>query len=173
MKEKVLSIKPSTSPRYGDRIVSAEDSYEIVTDKCGNRITMAEHKKLYPYIAANEVTWKVSTNIRDFSFTVPAKYVWNGADIPRLLWSFVDSKDSPKYKVPSMIHDFLLEFKESIYKNVLNECMSVKDFRRLTSLIFRQAIKDYGTGTVKSNIMSACVQAFQSTVKRGKWELGA
>lgn len=171
MKEKVLSIKPSVMPRYGDRNIKCADYHTIVTDKKGNRITLAEHKKLYPYIVVNEVTWTVSTTLRDFSFTIPAEYVWNGADIPSFLWMFVGSKDCPQFKVPSMIHDFMLEFKEYIYKNVLCECMSVADYRRLTSLTFRQSLKDYGTKTVKSNIMSGCVQAFQATFNRGEWKI--
>lgn len=171
MKEKILSIKASTPPRYGDRNISDEDFKITVQDKKGNRITLAEHKKLYPYVVANEVTWTVSTTIRDFSFTIPAGYLWNGADIPRLLWFFVGSKDSPQFKVPSMIHDFMLEYKDYIYINVLCKCMSIADFRRLSSLIFRQSLKDYGTRTVKSNVMSGCVQGFQATINRKEWKI--
>lgn len=171
MKEKILSIKASAPPRYGDRIPFDNDNKTIVKDKKGKRITLAEHKKLYPYIVANEVTWTVSTTIRDFSFTIPAGYFWNGADIPRVLWLFVGSKDSPQFKVPSMIHDFMLEYKDYIYINVLCKCMSIADFRRLSSLTFRQSLKDYGTITIKSNIMSGCVQAFQATINRNEWKI--
>lgn len=171
MKEQVLSIKYSEYPIYFDRQQEEKDDEIIVLDKKGNRITLAEHKKLYPYEVKNEVTWTVSTTLRDFSFTIPAGYVWNGADIPRLLWIFVGSKDSPEFKIPSMIHDFMLEFKEYIYSNVLMKSISVKDFRRLTSLTFRQSLKDNGTKTVKSNIMSGCVQGFQAIFNRKEWNI--
>ncbi len=171
MKEQVLSIKYSEYPIYFDRQQEEKDDEIIVLDKKGNRITLAEHKKLYPYEVKNEVTWTVSTTLRDFSFTIPAGYVWNGADIPRLLWVFVGSKDSPEFKIPSMIHDFMLEFKEYIYSNVLMKSISVKDFRRLTSLTFRQSLKDNGTKTVKSNIMSGCVQGFQAIFNRKEWNI--
>lgn len=171
MKEQVLSIKYSEYPIYFDRQQEEKDDEIIVLDKKGNRITLAEHKKLYPYEVKNEVTWTVSTTLRDFSFTIPAGYVWNGADIPRLLWVFVGSKDSPEFKIPSMIHDFMLEFKEYIYSNVLTKSISVKDFRRLTSLTFRQSLKDNGTKTVKSNIMSGCVQGFQAIFNRKEWNI--
>lgn len=171
MKEKVLAVTASTPPRYGDRIIECEDFHKIVTDKKGNRITLAEHKRLYPYYVENSVIWTISTNLRDFSFTIPAEYVWNGADIPSFLWVFVGSKDCPQFKVPSMLHDFLLELKEYIYNNVLFKSISVSDYRRLTSLIFRQALKDYGTKTIKSNIMSGCVQIFQTTFNRKEWSI--
>lgn len=171
MKEQVLSIKYSEYPIYFDRQQEEKDDEIIVLDKKGNRITLAEHKKIYPYEVKNEVTWTVSTTLRDFSFTIPAGYMWNGADIPRILWVFVGSKDSPEFKIPSMIHDFMLEFKEYIYSNVLMKSISVKDFRRLTSLTFRQSLKDNGTKTVKSNIMSGCVQAFQTTFNHKEWNI--
>lgn len=172
MKEKVLAVTPNTPPRYGDRVPECEDFHKIVTDKKGNRITEAGHKRLYPYCVENAVIWTISTTQRDFSFTIPAGYVWNGADIPPFLWMFVGSKDSPQFKVPSMLHDFMLEFKEYIYNNVLCKSITVPEYRRLTSLIFRQALKDYGTRTVKSNIMSGCVQAFQATFNRKDWGIG-
>lgn len=172
MKEQILAITPNNPPRYGDRFITCDDFHKITTDKNGNRITLAEHKRLYPYIVGNEIIWTVSTTLRDFSFTIPAEYIWNGADIPRFLWFFVGSKDSPQFKVPSMLHDFLLEYKDYIYNNVLCKKMSVKEYRRLTSLIFRQSLKDYGTKTVKSNIMSGCVQAFQATLNRKEWRIG-
>lgn len=171
MKEQVLSINYTEYPIYIDRKPEENDDKVIVLDKKGNRITLAEHKKLYPYEVKNEVTWKISTTLRDFSFTIPAGYVWNGADIPSLLWVFVGSKDSPEFKIPSMIHDFMLEYKEYIYTNVLRESISIKDFRRLTSLIFRQSLKDNGTKTIKSNIMSGCVQAFQAIFNRKEWNI--
>ena len=49
--------------------------------------------------------------------------------------------------------------------------ISVKDFRRLTSLTFRQSLKDNGTKTVKSNIMSGCVQGFQAIFNRKEWNI--
>lgn len=171
MKEQVLSINYTEYPIYIDRKPEENDDKVIVLDKKGNRITLAEHKKLYPYEVKNEVTWKISTTLRDFSFTIPAGYVWNGADIPSLLWVFVGSKDSPEFKIPSMIHDFMLEFKEYIYSNVLMKSISVKDFRRLTSLTFRQSLKDNGAKTVKSNIMSGCVQGFQAIFNRKEWNI--
>lgn len=171
MKEKVLAIKYSVEPDFKDRKIYYGDKKVVDYDKKGNKITLADHKKLYPYVVDNEVTWTIITTHRDFSFTIPAGYVWNGADIPRFLWFFVGSKDSPEFKEPSMIHDFMLEFKEYIYNNVLLKKITIKEYRRLTSLIFRHSLKMNGTKTVKSNIMSGAVQFFQSTFNRKEWKI--
>lgn len=169
-KEKVLSVVYDVKPDYFDRHVESGDEKIIVYDKKGNRITLAEHKELYPYQLRNEVRFTIETTKRTFLFTIEVGYVWNGADIPPILWFFVGSKDDPKFKVPSMVHDYLLEFKFDILKEVLNDEISIKEYRRLTSLIFRQLLKDDGTKTIKSNIMSGAVQFFQATINAREWK---
>lgn len=169
-KEKVLSVVYDVKPDYFDRHVEYGDDKIIVYDKKGNRITLAEHKELYPYQLRNEVRFTIETTKRTFLFTIEAGYVWNGADIPPILWFFVGSKDDPKFKIPSMIHDYLLEFKFEILEKVLNNEISVKEYRRLTSLSFRQSLKDEGTKTIKSNIMSGAVQFFQATINAREWK---
>ena len=69
-----------------------------------------------------------------------------------------------------MIHDYLLEFKQHIMVNVLNKTMSIKEYRRLTSLIFREKIKNQGTGTIKANIMAWCVDVFQMSFNKKEWK---
>lgn len=171
MREKVLTVNFNTEPIYHDRHIKPGDEKIIVEDKKGNKITLAEHKKLYPYKLDNDVIFTIETTIRKFSFTIPKDYCWNGADIPPILWFFVGSKDSPEFKVPSLVHDFMLEFKSYIYKNVLCQMISMPEYRRLTSLAFRDLLKTYGTKTIKSNIMSGFVQIFQATLNRNEWNL--
>lgn len=160
-KEKVLSVVLKPRAKYHDRNINKKDYDVIIDDKTGNKITLAEHKRKYPYKVDKDFIVNVQTTHRKFSFTVPVDYCWNGADIPRALWFFVGSKDNPEFKVPSCVHDFLLEFKDYIYKNVLREEITVSQYRRLTSLIFRELLKQYGTKTVKSNIMASAVAGFQ------------
>lgn len=171
MKEKVLAVTFNTEPIYHDRHVKFGDDKIIVENKKGNKITLAEHKKLYPYKLDNDVICTVRTTLRVFSFTIPHDYCWNGADIPSLLWVFVGSKDNPEFKIPSMVHDFILEFKSYIFKNILCQMITINEYRRLTSLIFRDLLKTYGTKTVKSNIMSGVVQGFQATFNRKEWNI--
>ena len=65
-----------------------------------------------------------------------------------------------------MLHDYLLEFKVFILNEILYKSMTPKEYRRLTSLIFRHVIKEQGTNTIKANIMSWCVDVFQIINKR-------
>jgi hypothetical protein len=171
MREKVLAVTFDKEPIYHDRVVKPGDEKIIVEDKKGNKITLAEHKKLYPYKLDNAINCFIATNKRSFSVDIPADYCWNGADIPSILWAFVGSKDAPCFKVPSLVHDYLLEFKSPIYILILKNKITVAEYRRLTSLIFRDLLKTYGTKTIKSNIMSGAVQIFQATFNRKEWKI--
>ena len=169
-REKVLFINFDNEPQTRDRRIEDKDYKILVQDKKGNTITLAEDKKLYPFKIDNAVIVTVATNRRVIKFVIPADYRWNGADIPKCTWSLVGSQFNPEFKIPSMIHDFMLEFKQEIYLTLDND-VSIADYRRLTSLAFRQALKDEGVKTVKSNIMSGCVQIFQATINRGEWNI--
>lgn len=169
-KEKILSVKTDVIPIFYDRRIEHGDEDIIVKDKKGNRITLAEHKKLYPYELGNDVQITTETTKRSFTFTIKAGYFWNGADIPPFLWFFVGSKDNPEFKLPSMIHDYMLEFKFLILEETLKDEISIKEYRRISSLVFRQALKNDGTKTIKSNIMSGAVQLFQATLNRREWD---
>lgn len=168
-REKVLYIVFDKEPETRDRHIYPKDRTIAVIDKKGNVITLEEDKKLYPFKIDNTVKCTIQTNYRTIEFTIPQEYRWNGADIPKLLWVFVGSQYNPEFKIPSMIHDFMLEFKADIFKNLIN--ITLPEYRRLTSLAFRQALKDSGVRTIKSNIMAGAVQGFQATFNRKEWDI--
>ena len=168
-REQVLFINYDNVPETRDRKVYIQDYSIEAQDKEGNIITLAQDKRLYPYKLDNTVNVTIQTTRRVIKFEIPANYRWNGADIPKLLWTCVGSQHNPEFKVPSMLHDYMLEFKAEILSNLFD--FSVPEYRRITSLTFRQALRDEGVKVIKSNIMSWFVQVFQATVNRGEWDL--
>ncbi len=154
-KEQVKDIEFSTVPDVRIRVILKTDIKEVI-----------ENKKKYPFELNNSTDVKISTTKRTFSFTIFSGYTWNGADIPRLFWRIIGSRCDNDFLIASMLHDYLLEFKYYMLEEVLKHQMSVKEYRRLTSLIFRHVIKEQGTNVVKANIMSWCVDVFQMLNKR-------
>ena len=71
-----------------------------------------------------------------------------------------------------MVHDFMLQFKKYILKEVLHNDISISEYRRLTSLIFRELLKNQGTHEIKANIMSYAVDVFQHYFNRKQWKVG-
>lgn len=149
-KEKIEDINFSDILDVRIRVISEEDTKELI-----------KNKKKYPFELFNTVNVYIETTKRNFCFNVFNGYTWNGADIPRFLWRLVGSRTDNDFLVASMIHDYLLEFKVYIMKEVLKGSITKREYRRLTSLIFRELIKKQGTNTIKANIMSWCVDVFQ------------
>ncbi|MBE7705419.1 MAG: DUF1353 domain-containing protein [Cyanobacteria bacterium SIG29] len=158
MKEQILSVSFDSIPDVRVRVIDKEDVDEI-----------KKQKKKYPFELFNSIKVFIETSRRSFQFTIFNGYTWNGADIPRFFWRIIGSRTDNDFLVASMLHDYLLEFKKYILKEVLKGEISVKEYRRLTSLIFRHIIKEQGTNTIKANVMSWCVDVFQM-FNKGAWK---
>ena len=157
-KEKINDIIFSDILDVRIRVINDEDSKVII-----------KNKKKYPFELFNTVTVKIITTKREFKFDIFKGYTWNGADIPRFLWRLVGSRTDNDFLIASMLHDYLLEFNVFIMKEVLNGEITKREYRRLTSLIFRELIKKQGTNVIKANVMSWCVDVFQMCNIRS-WE---
>lgn len=172
-KEKVLKVafNKSLDGIVRNRIPEAKDKETIITNKKGKKTTLWDDKIEFPFKLDEDVMCIVWTDKRKFSFKIRKNYVWNGADIPAIFEILVGSKQEIQFLAPSMVHDFLLEYKNFIYKEVLNEEMSVAEYRRLTSLIFRQLLKNYNVKATKTNVMAWAVDVFQMTFNKGEWKI--
>lgn len=160
MEEKVDFIYLSEVPDVRIRIIKDTDTEPTIQSKIK-----------YPFELFNTITVTVKTNIRLFEFDVYNGYTWNGADIPRFLWRIVGSRTDNQFLVASMIHDYLLQFKKYMIKEVLEDKITIDEYRYLTSIIFREKLYKSGVSTVKANIMSWCVDVFQHYFNRKQWKV--
>lgn len=159
-KEQVKKIKFNEVPDVRIRVI--EDTDTEATKQA---------KIKYPFELFNTVEVTIITDFRRFSFSIPKGYTWNGADIPRFLWRLIGSRTSNEFLIASMLHDYILEFKVFMIKEVLKNQITVSEYRRLTSLIFREKIKKQGTNVIKANIMSWAVDVFQHYGNRKGWNI--
>lgn len=158
MKEQIKDVQISPYADVRVRVILDDDLKEI-----------QRNKKKYPFELYNSINVQIITTEREFEFSIYNGYTWNGADIPRFLWRLVGSRTDNDYLIASMLHDYLLEFKTYIVREILNNKISAKEYRRLTSLVFRHIIKKQGTNTIKANIMSWCIDVFQM-LNRKEWK---
>lgn len=70
----------------------------------------------YPFICKRELKVKLYDykKNKEYCFTIPKDYCWDGATVPRIFWRLIGSKTDPKFLVPSLIHDQLCEKKEYV-----------------------------------------------------------
>ncbi len=159
-KEKIIDVNITPCPDVRVRVIESDDPKEI-----------KKNKKKFPFELFNTVSVFVQTTKRNISFQICNGYTWNGADIPRMFWRIIGSRTDNDFLVASMVHDYMLEFKKYMLKEILKGEISVREYRRLTSLIFRHIIKQQGTNTIKANIMAWCVDVFQMTCNRKNWKV--
>jgi len=159
MKEKLIGVDIEPCPIVKIRVINAGFDDDLTI----------KSKKKFPFTLCVDVEVTVQTEKNIFNFKIPKGYVWNGADIPKILFVFGQSKDN-NYLIASMVHDFLLENRVKLYKGKLLSQITPDEYRRLTSLIFRQILKDQKTNVIKANIMAWCVDVFQMTVQAKQWE---
>ena len=134
----------------------------------GEYITLWEEKLRYPYKTKVASKLIVKTTKRAYTFILKlddsSSFCWNGQNLPVALWSFLGiSKDSSCGLTASKWHDNLLYYKKEFLKEIREEIphYTTGEFRRLTSLIFRQLLINNGVGRIKAGIMSYFVDMWQ------------
>jgi len=166
-KEKILGVKWLIEPKIDTRQIQDGDDKIVIIDKTGKRTTLLQDKIKFPFISENSCSLLLQTTKKDIQIDIEGGYVYNGSDIPAGLEFFVGSKEDIRFLKGALPHDYVLEHKEKFKAAFGTD--SVSEFRRLTSLMYREVIKNTGTGTIKANIMSWCVDIFQMTLNRKAW----
>lgn len=167
-KEKILSVKWLIEPEIETRQIQDGDENSIITDKTGLRTTLLWDKIHYPFLSKRACSLLIQTTVKDIQIEIEKDYVYNGSDIPAGLEFFVGSKEDIRFLKGALPHDYVLEHKEK-FKDIFGKELSNAEYRRLTSLMYREVIKNTGTGTIKANVMSWCVDVFQMTLNRKAW----
>lgn len=173
-KEQIITVYEVPPSVEGDpyiRVPNFEDKdpKTIRMDReTGELITLWEEKMRYPYKTLVSSELHVKTNFHEYVVSLildKGGFFWNGQNIPAPLWSFIKlSKHSPEGLQASKWHDSLLYKRKEYYKEFKkeNESLTPNEFRRLTSLIFRQLLINNGVGAKKAAIMSWLVDVWQT-----------
>lgn len=167
-KEKILGVKWLVEPDVDTRQIKDGDENIVITDKTGKRTTLLQDKIKYPFISEVPCSLLIQTTKKDIQVDIEEHYVYNGSDIPACLEFLVGSKEDIRFLKGALPHDYVLEHKEK-FKDKFGAELTTAEYRRLTSLMYREVIKKTGTNTIKANIMSWCVDVFQMTANRKAW----
>lgn len=95
---------------------------------------------------------------KNINFIVPKNFIYDGASIPRALWSFVGTPYSCKYDTPGCIHDYLYSKSSDDIINS-NNVKTTLD-RYTADYIFRDLLCKNGVNTMLAYIMYFIVRCF-------------
>lgn len=97
--------------------------------------------EIYPFINCTSLNVALFDRKKgeSYKFTIPKSYRWDGATIGRFFWWIIGSKTNPKFRTPSLIHDFccsnkyVVGYDRKFSTDVFNACLivaGVKKWRR-------------------------------------------
>lgn len=158
-KEQIQEIKLSETPDIRIRVINDDDLKAI-----------KENKIKYPFELFNTIKVTIKTTKREFSFDIPKGYTYNGSDIPKFFWRVIGSRTDNTFLMSALLHDYLLDFKAFIVNKCIQEPITIEEYRRLTSLIFREKLKLQGVNTIKANVMGFAVDVFQ-IINKKSWKI--
>ena len=132
-----FSEKPQVCMRYSIPSMTKQEKINI-------------HK--YPFYNRKNLIVKLSDrkNKKDYLFSIPKGYCWDGATIPRIFWRLIGAKTDSAFLIPSMIHDVLCE--HHTY---------VDDNRYFADKVFERLLFVSGVPALSRWIMFNCVDNFQ------------
>jgi hypothetical protein len=84
----------------------------------------------YPFINCSSLKVRITYYGQQYEFHVPKGFRWDGATIPWFVWWIVGSKTENRYRLPSMIHDYMCNNKYVVNFN-----------RKLSSDVFRALLR--------------------------------
>lgn len=109
-----------------------------------------EDIKKYPFSMAKNLQVVITYQGKQYNFSIPKGYRWDGATIGKFFWRIIGSNTQPEFLIASCIHDVLCENHNYINSN-----------RKLSSLIFKALLLQAGVCKFKANIMYIAVDTFQ------------
>lgn len=140
---------------YKDKTIKVDFTNKPICDfldPCDPDIDEKERKDRLekPYQLRYSIGVRVTYQKKVYYFVLPKNYRWNGANVPKFAWSLIGSKDEPRFRTASCIHDFLCENHNVIAHN-----------RKLSTIIFCSLLKVAKVPQWKITIMYHSVDNFQ------------
>lgn len=113
----------------------------------------------YPFINCTSLDVKLIDRVKDvtYGFTIPKNFRWDGATIKPIFWLLIGSKTDPRFKIPSLVHDYMC-----------NNKYIVNFDRKFSSEVFKALLLVSGVSKLKAQIMYKAVDLFQMTQAWGK-----
>lgn len=86
-----------------------------------------------PFITTSELNIQITYQKKNYFFTIPKGYDWNGANVPTFAWRIIGQQKEPRFKLASCVHDYMCENHDVIGNN-----------RYLSTLVFETLCEYFG-----------------------------
>lgn len=113
----------------------------------------------FPFINCTALDVKLTDLKKDvtYGFTIPKHFRYDGATIAPIFWLFIGSKTDPRFRIPSLLHDYMC-----------NNKYIVNFDRKFSSKVFKALLKVAGVSKIKRETMYHAVDNYQKFQGWGK-----
>ena len=113
----------------------------------------------FPFINCTALDVKLTDLKKDitYGFTIPKHFRYDGATIAPIFWLFIGSKTDPRFRIPSLLHDYMC-----------NNKYIVNFDRNFSSRVFKALLKVSGVSKIKRETMYHAVDNYQKFQGWGK-----
>ncbi len=110
----------------------------------------------FPFINCTALDVRLTDLKKDitYGFTIPKHFRWDGATIAPIFWLLIGSKTDARFRIPSLIHDYMCSNKYIVNFD-----------RNFSSRVFKALLKVSGVGKTKRSIMYHAVDNYQKLQK--------
>ena len=115
--------------------------------------------KKYPFICRRALTVKLSDyeNQKNYKFTIPKGYTFDGASVPKFFWRIIGAPTDNNFLIAALVHDVMCENHSYIDND-----------RAFSTKVFNALLTVSEVGKFKRFLMSNSVNIFQRFCGWGK-----
>ena len=117
---------------------------------------IAISNKLFELTQDYKTSW-ISKGVR-YQILIPKGFVWDGASVPRALWSVLGFYPGGIMLPPSVVHDFIYIAKGNVFNLATNESVHIS--RKECDLLFKHHMEYVGMPKRKLNLAYKGVRWF-------------
>ena len=117
-----------------------------------------------PFITTKNTILSFKLNKEVYYFTIQSGFVFDGATIIKILVPFIGLGTDIRFMKAALIHDYFLDHKSEIYPKYFKVKISVNGFITLTTILFKEILRQNYVSKIKSNIMAFCVKEWQKSI---------
>lgn len=104
--------------------------------------------KRYPFICRKALQVKLIDNIKqkNYEFTIPKDYCFDGASIPKMFWRLIGSPTDNEFLIAALVHDVLCENHKYIDNDrafsteVFNALLIVSDVSKFKRFLMKNSV---------------------------------
>lgn len=117
-----------------------------------------------PFITTKDIILSFNLNSKIYYFPIKAGFIYDGATIIRLLVPLIGLGTDIRFMKAALIHDYFLDHKSEIYPLYFKNKLNIGEFIKLTTILFKEILRQNYVSKIKSNIMAFCVDEWQKSI---------